>query len=64
MYVCVLEEPRILFMVEKIYVGVYVNVPTYLHTYLLQITGPWTSMYVYDIPSPFNGSTLMAYTGR
>lgn len=29
-----------------------------------QMTGPWDATPVYDIPPPFNGTAIMAYTGK
>lgn len=29
-----------------------------------EVTGPWASTPVYDLPAPFNGTKLMAYTGK
>ncbi len=37
--------------------------PIYTHP-SPQITGPWDATPIYDIPAPFNGTTLMAYTGK
>ena len=34
------------------------------HLSITQITGPWDATPVYDIPAPFNGTSLMAYTGK
>lgn len=38
--------------------------PSLMCPYYKQITGPWDATPIYDIPPPFNGTALMAYSGK
>lgn len=40
------------------------RIPLLMYPCYEQITGPWDATPVYDIPPPFNGTALMAYSGK